>query len=159
MYNDSKLKFWWHPLAILNTRFFIKKLHDNIFEFNFHFESKLILITVKWKRLDKINVYKLYNLQIFNGHKPHICGSWNITKQKKNEKKCNTYLLVGIYGSGLFLKKGYYYALIVQKCKKPHSLNKISFNFKNVLRGLRFDWCISISYTKKTSHKSSHPQP
>ncbi len=44
MYNDSKLKFWWHPLAILNKIFFIKKLHDNIFELNVHFESKLILI-------------------------------------------------------------------------------------------------------------------
>ncbi len=61
--------------------------------------------------------------------RPHVCGSWNITKQKKIEKimPCPSRKSPPLwYGSGLFPKKTYYYAFIVQKCKKH---KKFKWNF------------------------------
>jgi hypothetical protein len=52
---------------------------------------------------------------------PHIYGSWNITKQKKIEKIMQCPFIKSLplwYGSGFFPEKKYYYAFIVQKCKK-----------------------------------------
>ncbi len=48
--------------------------------------------TVRWGRLNKINVHIIYNLQFFNDHKASCLWSWNITKQKEIEKKCNAHL-------------------------------------------------------------------
>jgi hypothetical protein len=42
-----------------------------------------IVSRFRWGKLDKINVHIIYNLIFFNGHKLHVYGSWNITKQKK----------------------------------------------------------------------------
>jgi len=54
------------------------------------------------------------------------------------------------YGTGFFLKQIYYYAFIVQKCKKhTHFLNEISSRNFNYLNGSKFNSCISISYTIK----------
>jgi hypothetical protein len=42
---------------------------------------------VRWRGLDKINVlWKNITYNFFIATGPHVCGSWNITKQKKNEK-------------------------------------------------------------------------
>jgi hypothetical protein len=62
-------------------------LHDNILDFKVHIESKLILI--QWlDEKDWINLmyieYIIY--QFFTAIGPHVCCSWNITKQKKTEK-------------------------------------------------------------------------
>jgi hypothetical protein len=61
--------------------------------------------------------YVIYIVSIAIGL--HVCGSWGIIKQKKNEKimQCPTiksFLLS--YGSGFSLKR-YYYAFIAQKWK------------------------------------------
>jgi hypothetical protein len=64
--------------------------------------------------------YIIYNFSIAIG--PHVCGSWNITKQKKIEKtmECRSIKSPPLwYGNGFFfLKRRYYYTIIVQKCKK-----------------------------------------
>jgi hypothetical protein len=84
------------------------------------------------------------------------------TLPKKRKWKKLQYLPIKspfLYGSGFFLKKGYYYAFIVQKCKKPHFLNKISSKNFKFLHGPRFDWCILVSYTKIFLPKSSTHNP
>jgi hypothetical protein len=53
------------------------------------------------------------------------------------------------YGSGFFPNKRYYYAFIVQKCKKHTFFNEnLSKKIKS-LNGPRFNSCISIPYTIK----------
>jgi hypothetical protein len=114
----NKLKFWWHLLVILNTSKKIKNLHNNIFEFKVHFESKLILI--QW--LDEDNCIKsMYIEYITHSFSktlgPHVYHSLNITKQKKNWKKMHCPFIKSLllwYGSGFFLKIRYYYAFIEQ---------------------------------------------
>jgi len=57
---------------------------------------------------------------------PHVCGSWNITKQKKIEKimQCPSIKSpILSYGSGFFLKF-FYYAFIVKNAKKHIFLMK-----------------------------------
>jgi len=68
-----------------------------------------------------------------------VCGSWNITKQKKIEKKRSN-AMQSIkspppwYGSGYFLLKNIIMHLLLKmKKKNTHSLN-----------GLQFNQCISI---------------
>jgi hypothetical protein len=54
--------------------------------------------------------YIIYNFPITIG--PHVCGSWNINKQKKNEKIMQCPFIKSppfLYGSVFFLKKRYYY--------------------------------------------------
>jgi hypothetical protein len=41
---------------------------------------------VRWKGLNKINVHIIYNIYIFNGHRVHVCDSWNMIKQNQIEK-------------------------------------------------------------------------
>jgi hypothetical protein len=63
--------------------------------------------------------------------RPHVCGSWNITKQKKIEKimKCPFIKSPPLwYGSGCF-PINYYYAFIVQKCTK-HTFFEWNFILK-----------------------------
>ncbi len=58
----------------------------------------------------------------------HVCDSWNITKQKKIKKIMQSPSIKSFpfwYGSEFFLKKGHYYAFIVQKCTQK----KIEWNF------------------------------
>jgi hypothetical protein len=60
------------------------------------------------------------------------------------------------YGSDCFPKNIYYYAFIVQKCKKHTFLNEISSkNFKSLNRP-RFNSIISISYTIKKFTQKFH---
>jgi hypothetical protein len=59
--------------------------------------------------------------------RPHVCDSWNITKDNKIEKiiQCPSIKSPPFwYGSGFFKKYIYYYALIVQKCNKHIFLMK-----------------------------------
>jgi hypothetical protein len=41
---------------------------------------------VRLKGLDKSNVHTIYSYNFSTGLGLHVCGSWNITKQKKIEK-------------------------------------------------------------------------
>jgi hypothetical protein len=41
---------------------------------------------VRWRGLDKSNVYKIYNVHFSMLIGPHVYRSWHITKPKKNEK-------------------------------------------------------------------------
>jgi hypothetical protein len=63
--------------------------------------------------------YITYNFSIAIG--PHICDSWNITKEKEIEKimQCLSIKSPPLwYGSGFFLKGRYYYAFIGKKKQK-----------------------------------------
>jgi hypothetical protein len=54
---------------------------------------------------------------------PHVYDSWNITKQKKIEKIMQYPSIQSPslwYGSGFFLKVGYYYAFIIKQMQKTH---------------------------------------
>jgi hypothetical protein len=65
--------------------------------------------------------------------RPHVCGSQNIIKQKKIEKIMQFPSIKSTplwYGSDFFPNKRYYYAFIVQKCKKQTFLMK--FHPKNL---------------------------
>ncbi len=94
----------------------------NIFEFKVHFKSNLFLI----QRLDEedwiksmYTEYITYNFPTAIG--PHVCDSWNITKQKEIEKimQCPSIKSSFLwYGSGFFLKWRYYYAFIAKKMQK-----------------------------------------
>jgi hypothetical protein len=62
----------------------LKNLHDNILEFKVHFELKLILI--QW--LNENDWIKLMHIEYITYSfltviRPHVCGSWNIIKQRK----------------------------------------------------------------------------
>jgi len=63
-------------------------LHYKILEPKVHFESKLILIQwldeEDWIKSMYVE-YIIYSFSTAIG--PHLCGSWNIIKQKKIEKK------------------------------------------------------------------------
>ncbi len=99
--------------------------------------------------------YIIYNSSI--AIRPHVCGSSNITKQKKIEKIMQ-YPSTIWYGGGLFLKTDIIMHSLINKCRKAHFLNGIlSKNLKN-LNCLKFNWCISISYTIKNSPKEFHSQ-
>ncbi len=103
----NKLKSWWNPLIILNTS---KKNLEFAWQ---HFGTQSSLWVkmnfdpiVRWRVLDQINVlWKYITYNFFTTIGPHVCGSWNITKQKINEKimECPSinYLHV-LYGSGFF---------------------------------------------------------
>jgi hypothetical protein len=63
---------------------------------------------------------------------PHVCDSWNITKQKKIEKIIQYPFIKSSplwYGSGFFFKKRYYYAFIVEQMQEDIFFNEISSNF------------------------------
>ncbi len=68
-------------MANLNTSTKLKKLH-NILEFKIHFESKLI--SIQW--LDEEHWIKPITYSFSMAIGPHVCDSWNITKQKEIEK-------------------------------------------------------------------------
>jgi hypothetical protein len=76
---------------------------------------------VRWTELGKINMHKKYITYIFSTTiRLHDCGSWHITKPKKNEKK--TCPLIKYfpfsYGNGYVPKLRVYYAFIVHKIQK-----------------------------------------
>jgi len=53
--------------------------------------------------------------------RPHVCGSWNITKQNKIEKMIQRPFIKSPrlwYGSGFFLKRRYYYAFIAEQMQE-----------------------------------------
>jgi len=67
---QRKLKFAWQRIGIQSS-FWIKNDIDPI---------------VRWRGLDKL-MYTHYIIYIFPmAIGPHVCGSWNITEQKKIEK-------------------------------------------------------------------------
>ncbi len=86
--------------------------------------------------------YITYNFSTAIG--PHVCDSWNITKQKKIEKIMQCPLIKSPplwYGSDFFSYKRYYYAFIVQKCKKHTFFEwngncSLTWGDKNCRRGL-----------------------
>ncbi len=69
------------------------KLYDNILDFKVHFESKVTLMQ-QLNEQDWIKSMYIKDITyiISMAIKPHVCDSWNITKQKKIEKKCNFHL-------------------------------------------------------------------
>ncbi len=138
-------------------------MHDNILELKAYFKLKLILI----QRMDEEDWIKLMYIQYITYSfsttiGPHVCGSWNITEQKKIEKimQCssiNSFLLC--FGRGFFLEHNYYYAFIVKKWKNHTFLNEISSkNFKSP-KSPRFNSCVSISYNIKKFTQEFHSQP
>ncbi len=71
--------------------------------------------------------YISYNFSMAT--RPHVCDSWNITKQKEIEKimQCPSIKSPPLqYGNGFFLKGRYYYASIAKKLQKNTFLNGIS---------------------------------
>jgi len=53
--------------------------------------------------------------------RPHVCGSWNITKQKKIEKIMQYPSIKSPtiwYGGGLFLKRDIIMHSLLNKCRK-----------------------------------------
>ncbi len=80
--------------------------------------------------------------------RPHVCASWNISKQKKIEKIMQCPFIKSPplwYGSDFFLLKKFIMHLLFENAKNTHFLNEISSkNFKS-LNGFRFNSCISIS--------------
>ncbi len=73
-----------------------------------------------------------------------------LTKKRKTIKlmQCSitTFPLLS-YGSVFFLKRRYYYALVVLKCQKTQFFNSVSFKIFKLLNGPRFNRCTSISFT------------
>jgi len=64
---------------------------------------------------------------------PHVCGSWNITKQKKNERIMQCPFIKSLflwYGSGFFLKI-YIYALLFKNAKNTFFWMKFHRKFVN----------------------------
>ncbi len=92
-------------------------MHNNILGFKVPFKSKLILI--KWLGEENwiksmYTKYITYSFSTAIG--PHVCDSWNITKQKEIEKiiQCPSIKSFPLwYDSGFFLKGRYYYAFII----------------------------------------------
>jgi hypothetical protein len=86
-------------------------------ELKVQFESKLILIpTIKWGGLSKINVHKYITYSFSMTIGPHVCDSWNITKQREIKKitQCPFIKSLLFYTLMVFFLKGRYYnALIV----------------------------------------------
>ncbi len=81
---------------------------------------------VRWRGWNKIKVYRIYNLHFFTTIKPHVCASWNITKQKKTEKIMQfpsiKYFLLW-YGNGFFPKEKILLCIYYSKMKKTHFFN------------------------------------
>jgi dynactin complex subunit len=76
---------------------------------------------VRWGGLDKINVHRIYNLQFSTAIGLHVYDSWNTIKQKKIEKIMQCPFIKSPsfwYGSGFFLKIGYYYAFTTKQMQK-----------------------------------------
>ncbi len=103
-------------------------MHDNILELKVHFESKLILI----QQLDEKDWIKLmyikYIIYSFStATKPHVCGSSNITKQKKIEKIIQWPFIKAPplwYGSGIFILKNIIMHLLFKNTKNTFFLMK-----------------------------------
>ncbi len=155
----NKQKSWWYPLVILNKSKKLQNLHNNIFEFKVHFELELIFIQrlneEDWIKL-MYTTYITYSFLTAIG--PHVCDSWNITKQKKIEKIMQCPFIKSPplwYGSGFFLKKDIMHSLL-NKCKTTHFLNGISSKIKKFPI---FNWCISIPYIVKNSPNNSIHNP
>jgi hypothetical protein len=65
----------------------LQNVHDNILELKVHFQSKFNLI--QWldeKYCIKSMCIKYITYIFSTAIRPHVCGSWHITKPKKNEK-------------------------------------------------------------------------
>ncbi len=72
----------------------------------------------------------------------HVCGSYNIIKQKKYEKiiQCSTIKYLSLsFGIGFFFKYINYFAFIAEKNEKKHSFNEISTKNFKLLDGPRFN--------------------
>ncbi len=68
-------------------------MHDNILELKDHFESKWSLIQWSDEEIWIKSMCIKYVTYIFSmAIGPHVCGSWNITKPKKNEKQYNAHI-------------------------------------------------------------------
>jgi hypothetical protein len=92
----------------------------------------------------------------------HVCGSWNIFKQKKLKRIMQFPSLKSPplwYSSGFFPIRMILLCIYSKMQNNTHFLNEISSkNFKS-LNGPRFNSCISISYTKNISPKNSTHNP
>jgi hypothetical protein len=58
---------------------------------------------VRWGGLNKINIHTVYWFSIYNfsmATRPHVCDSWNITKQKEIEKIMQSPSIKSRSGSG-----------------------------------------------------------
>jgi hypothetical protein len=103
--------------------------------------------------------YIIYNFSVGIGL--HVYDSWNISKQKKIEKlmQCPSIKSPPLwYGSG-FSPKNKILLCIYYLTNEKKKLNAISSKKFQFLNCLRFNWCISISYTIKKSTQEFHPQP
>jgi hypothetical protein len=79
--------------------------------------------TIRWRRLDKINVHRIYTLQFFNNHKASCLWFMKHYQTKKIEKimQCSSIKFPTIwYGNGFFLKEIYIMHSILNKCKKTN---------------------------------------
>jgi len=88
--------------------------------------------TVGRKGLDKINVYRVYNLYFFDNHKASCLWFMKHYQTKKKLKKIQSPFIKSLplcYDSGFFLKEEMIMHVLVKKCNKTHFLNQISSKF------------------------------
>ncbi len=75
---------------------------------------------VRWGRLNKIIVHKVYIYNFSMAIGPHVYDSWNITKQKEIEKIMQSSFIKShyfLYGSDFFMKRRYYCAFTIKNAK------------------------------------------
>ncbi len=110
--------------------------------------------TVRLRELDKINVYTIYNLQFFNGHRASCLWFMKNYQTKENWKimQCPSIKSPFFYGSVFFPKKNIVVHLLFKNVENTFFFNEISSKNFKFLNGPKFNSCISISYTIKKIH-------
>jgi hypothetical protein len=81
-HKKKTLEFAWQHFGTLSS-FWIKVKFDPM---------------VRWRELDKINVHKVYNVHFSMAIGPHVCGSLQITNQRKMKKNTmSTYKIFSFF--------------------------------------------------------------
>ncbi len=119
----NKLKSWWHILKTLNIRKRTLECTWEHFETQSSFWIKVELdLMVRWRKLDKINVHKVYNVHLFNGHRAScLCSVTHYqTKEKWKNNTIHTYKIFSFFvfqGNGFFPQIRVIMHLLLKKCK------------------------------------------
>jgi hypothetical protein len=83
----------------------------------------------------------------------HVCGSWHITKKKKQKAMSICKISFSFLRQSFSPRKKVYFAFIVQKCKQITFLNGFSTNSFKFLNGPIFNAFIWRSFTTKIHPK------